>query len=65
MPKRNLRVVKWLSTTPAIGICEFCGQQFKVPLTALTKTADAQKNMQAQFDRHKCKRDDANESKDS
>jgi len=58
MPKRNLRIVKWLSTTPAIGVCEFCSKQFKVPITALTKTADAQANLQEQFDRHKCKRDD-------
>jgi hypothetical protein len=55
MGKRALRVVKWLSTTPAIGVCAFCNQQFKVPLTALAKTADAQVNLQEQFDRHKCK----------
>lgn len=62
MPKRNLRVVKWLSTTPAIGICEFCNRQFKVPLSALTKTSDAQTNMQQQFDAHKCKRLDASQN---
>jgi hypothetical protein len=57
MPKRALRVVKWLNSTPAIGVCEFCSHQFKVPLTALTKTADAQANLQEQFERHKCKRE--------
>jgi hypothetical protein len=62
MPKRRLRVVKWLSTTPAIAVCEFCSQQFKVPLSALTKTADAQKNIQEQFDRHKCRREDASQT---
>jgi hypothetical protein len=55
MPKRKLRVVKWLSSTPAIGMCEACSHQFKVPLTALTRNADAQANLQEQFDRHKCK----------
>jgi hypothetical protein len=55
MGKRALRVVKWLSTTPAIGVCAFCGKQFKVPIPALTKTADAQANLQEQFDRHNCK----------
>jgi hypothetical protein len=55
MPARKRRVVKWLSTTPAIGVCEFCSKQFKVPLTQLTKTSDAQTNLQEQFDRHKCK----------
>ena len=62
MPKRSLRVVKWLSATPAIGICSFCNQQFKVPMTALTKTADAQASLQDLFDRHKCKRKDASQA---
>jgi hypothetical protein len=55
MPKRNLRVVKWLSITPAIAICEYCSKQFKVPLTQLMKTSEAQANLQEQFDRHSCK----------
>jgi len=54
MGKRALRVVKWLSTTPAIGVCAFCSKQFKVPIPALTKTVDAQASLQEQFDRHKC-----------
>lgn len=62
MPKRALRVVKFLSSTPVIGACAFCSQQFKVPLSALTKTADAQANMQEQFDRHKCKRLDESQN---
>ena len=55
MSKRILKVVRWLSATPAIGICEYCNKIFKVPLTALTKSADAHTNLQEQFDRHKCK----------
>lgn len=50
----SLRVLKWLSSTPAIGVCTHCGQQFKVPLTALAKTNDAKANLQQQFNRHKC-----------
>lgn len=61
MPKRNLRVVKWLSSTPAIGECTCCSKEFKVPMTSLGKTIDAQTNLQEQFDRHKCP-EDANES---
>lgn len=59
MPKRNLRVLKWLSATPAIGVCTCCTREFKVPLTALTRTADAQTSLQEQFDRHKCERGDS------
>jgi hypothetical protein len=54
MGKRALQVVKWLSTTPAIGVCALCTKQFKVPMSALAKTVDAQANLQEQFDRHKC-----------
>jgi len=63
MPKPRLRIVKWLGSTPAIGVCEFCSSQFKVPLTAMAKTAEAQTNLQEQFDRHKCKSEDARRDK--
>jgi hypothetical protein len=60
--KRILRVVKWLGTTPAVGVCELCSQQFKAPMTALTKTKDAQASLKQQFDSHKCKRDSQDSS---
>ena len=52
--KRNLRVTKWLSTTPAVGVCTACSKEFRVPMTALSKARDAQVNLQWQFDQHKC-----------
>jgi hypothetical protein len=58
-PKRILRVTKWLSTTPAIGVCTACGKEFKVPMASLGKTADAQAHLQEQFDHHKCQLEDA------
>jgi hypothetical protein len=54
MPKRNLRVLKWLGTTPAIAACTLCNREFKAPLSALKRLADAQQNLQLQFDRHEC-----------
>ena len=59
MGKRALRVVKWLGSTPAIGVCAFCSKQFKVPMTALAKTTEAEANLHEQFDRHKCSHEDA------
>jgi len=53
--KRRLKVVQWLSATPSIGTCDYCNKIFKVPLSALTKTVDAQANLQEQFERHECK----------
>jgi len=52
--KRILRVIKWLRQTPVMAVCESCGRQFKAPMTALTKTKDAQTSLQQQFDLHKC-----------
>jgi len=54
MIQRRLRVVKWLSTIPAVGVCALCSREFKVPMSALKRTADAQASLQDQFDRHKC-----------
>ena len=54
MQKRSLRVVKWLNVTPVIAECTLCGHQFTVPMSALTRTTDAQVNLIRQFDRHKC-----------
>ena len=59
MSHRSIRVVKWLSSTPAIGVCTFCSREFKVPMSALTRTADAQASLKEQFDRHKCEREES------
>ena len=55
--KRHLRVVKWLGTIPAVGVCTSCNRQFKVPLAALRRVADAQESLRLQFKEHKCKGD--------
>ena len=55
--KRNLRVIKWLGTVPAIGVCSLCNRQFTIPMTAITKVADAQEALRLQFEGHKCERE--------
>ena len=62
MPKRAIKVTKWLSSTPAVAVCTSCGEQFKVPMAALSRTIDAQNNLQEQFDRHTCTQGKANEA---
>jgi len=54
-PKRHLRVIKWIGTTPAVAVCTSCERQFKIPLTAMARTLDAQENLKMQFDNHTCK----------
>jgi hypothetical protein len=49
MAKRILRVIKWLGTTPAVGVCESCRQQFKAPMSTLARTGDAQASLQQQL----------------
>src|SRR5208337_4654965 len=61
MIQRRLRVVKWLNTTPAVGVCTLCSREFKVPMSALKRTADAQASLQEQFDRHRCEPPDSNQ----
>ena len=60
--KRDLRVVKWMGTIPAIGVCTYCSRQFKVPPESMKRVADAQWNLDLQFKEHKCKREDASQA---
>ena len=59
MLKRNLRVLKWLGTTPAIAVCTACNREFKVPLELLKRVAGATEDLKVQFARHRCKQDEA------
>ena len=58
MPKPNLRVTKWLGSTPAVATCTGCNQEFKVPVSSLKKLADAQQQLKLQFEAHHCKSED-------
>jgi hypothetical protein len=60
MSERRLRVLKWLGTTPAIGVCSLCSREFRVPINDLRRTADAQASLQEQFERHRCELEDSN-----
>jgi len=55
MPKRNLRVLKWIGTTPAVAVCTACDYEFKVSLESLKRVVDAQESLQRQFARHQCR----------
>ena len=54
MAKRNLRVLKWLGTTPAIAACTACNREFRVPLEVLKRVAGATEYLKLQFSRHVC-----------
>jgi len=54
MPKRNLRVLKWLGTTPAIAVCMACQREFKVPVEVLKRVGGGAENLKLQFAQHQC-----------
>ena len=60
--KRSIRILKHLGSVPAIAICTVCGQQFRAPLSTLSRVNDATASLQQQFDRHKCKRIDTSQA---
>jgi len=60
MAKRILRVTKWLSTTPVVAVCAACAREFKVPMTLISRTKDAQESLQKQFNEHVCSRQEVN-----
>jgi hypothetical protein len=54
---RQPRVVESLGTVPAIGVCTLCNREFKVPMTAMKRVADAKESLRVQFSEHKGKRE--------
>ena len=57
--ERNLKVIKWLSSTPVVAVCTLCSREFKVPMSALSGTIDPQSYIQHQFGKHMCQPEDA------
>ena len=58
MEKGRLRVLKWLGTVPAVGVCTLCNLEFKVPVTAMKRVAAAQESLRVQFAEHQCEGED-------
>jgi hypothetical protein len=54
MPKRILKVTKWLGMTPTVAICAACNAEFKVPVSSLKSTQASRNSLQQQFDTHDC-----------
>lgn len=54
MPKRHLRVLKWLGTTPAVAVCSVCNREFRVPLQVLKRVGGAVEDLKIQFSQHQC-----------
>jgi hypothetical protein len=64
MAKRNLRVLKWLGTTPAIAVCSACNREFRVPVEVLKRAGGAAESLKLQFAQHPCGHDETSPSTD-
>jgi len=62
MPKRNLRVLKWLGTMPAIAVCTLCNREFKVSVEVLKRVGGAVESLKLQFAQHQCKQSEYDSS---
>ncbi len=62
MPKRSLRVVKWIGTVPVVAVCVACSREFKVPTNVMGRALDAQEKLRIQFVEHVCKPEEAEQS---
>jgi hypothetical protein len=59
MPKRAIRIVKHIGSTPVVAACVLCKQEFKVPTYAIRSVKEATDALQKQFDTHKCQTADS------
>jgi hypothetical protein len=62
MPKREMRIVKYIGPAPYLAVCTYCNQQFKVPPDITLTAVEAEATLHAEFDQHKCKRLDASQN---
>jgi hypothetical protein len=59
LKKRNLKAVKWLSSTPVVAVCTPLRPGFRVLMTPLSRTVEAQSYIQQQFGSQMCQPEDA------
>jgi len=65
MLKPNLRIVRHIGNAPSLGVCESCNAQFFAPAYALGDMEKAQAGIEDQFNKHKCKHENASQAIDS
>jgi hypothetical protein len=61
MPKRAIRIVKHIGSTPVVAACVSCKQEFRAPTSAIRSVKEATDALQKQFDAHKCQTMDSNQ----
>jgi hypothetical protein len=55
MPDRNLRIVRFIGTTPSLAYCDVCRLTFRTHQEFLLDAGKAKQQLEADFDRHECR----------
>ena len=55
MPDRNLKIARFIGSTPSIAYCDVCRLAFKTRQEFLVDADKAKQQLQSDFDRHECK----------
>jgi len=55
MPDRNLKIARFIGSTPSIAYCDVCRLAFKTRQEFLVDADKAKQQLQSDFDKHECK----------
>jgi heterodisulfide reductase subunit B len=52
---RNLKIVRFIGTTPSMGFCDLCRLTFRTRQEFLQDSDKAKEQLRADFEKHECK----------
>jgi hypothetical protein len=55
MPDRNLKIARFIGSTPSIAYCDVCRLAFKTRQEFFVDAEKAKQQLQSDFDKHECK----------
>ena len=55
MPERNIRIVRFIGTTPSVAYCEVCRLTFRTRQEFLLDSDKAKAQLQSDFEKHECR----------
>jgi len=55
MPDRNLKIVRFIGSTPSTAYCDVCRLAFRTRQEFLLDADKAKQQLQSDFDKHECR----------
>ncbi len=59
MPDRNLKIVRFIGSTPSVAYCDVCKLAFRTRQEFLLDADKAKHQLQSDFDKHECRPEDS------